>query len=79
MPKVLEGEVVSTKMQKTVVVKVVRTFSHPKYKKVVSKSKRYKAHNEGFNLREGDLVLIQESRPISKDKHFRVIKKLEKK
>ncbi len=78
MPKVLEGEVVSTKMQKTVVVKVVRTFSHPRYKKVVSKSKKYKAHNEEFDLREGDRVLIQESRPISKDKHFRVIKKLER-
>ncbi|GIW63998.1 MAG: hypothetical protein KatS3mg091_800 [Patescibacteria group bacterium] len=77
MAKVLTGQVVSTKMTKTVVVKVVQKFSHPKYKKVIFKSKRYKADTNGLELNEGDNVLIQETRPISKDKHFKVIRKVE--
>jgi len=76
MRKKFEGVVVSTKMQKTVVVEVERRFSHPRYRKVITRHKKFKAHNENFDLKVGDKVLIEESRPISKDKHFVVIKKL---
>lgn len=76
MRKKLIGQVVSTKMQKTVVVRVERKFIHPLYKKVVKRHKKYKAHNDRFDLKEGDIVKIEESRPISKDKHFRVIEKV---
>ncbi len=76
MPKVFTGVVVSTKMQKTVVVRVERKFRHPLYKKVVKKHKKFKAHNEKFDLKEGDIVKIRETRPISKEKHFEVIEKL---
>ncbi len=68
----LTGEVVSNKMQKTVVVVVRRTRRHPLYGKVISLSKRYKAHDENNDCQVGDLVRIEESRPISKDKHWRV-------
>jgi len=78
MPKILTGTVLSTKMQKTVVVKVERKFRHPLYEKVITSHKKYKAHNEDFDLKEGDLVKIVETRPISKDKHFKVIEKLSK-
>jgi small subunit ribosomal protein S17 len=78
MPKILTGTVVSTKMQKTVVVKVERKFRHPLYEKVITRHKKYKAHNEDFDLKEGDVVKIIETRPISKDKHFKVIEKLSK-
>ncbi len=76
MKKKLVGEIVSTKMKKTVVVKVERRFSHPKYKKVIKRHKKYKAHNEQFNLNLGDKVLIEETKPISKEKRFVVVKKL---
>jgi len=78
MAKVFKGRVVSTKMQKTVVVKVERVFRHPLYKKVVRRHKKYKAHNEKIDLKIGDIVKIKETRPISKDKHFIVIGKIEK-
>ncbi len=76
MKKKLIGKVTSTKMEKTVVVKVERRFSHPIYKKVIKRHKKYKAHNENLDLKVGDLVLIEETRPISKDKNFVVVKKL---
>jgi small subunit ribosomal protein S17 len=76
MAKTLIGKVVSTKMQKTVVVKVERKFRHPLYEKVITRHKKYKAHNEDFKLKEGDMVKIIETRPISKDKHFKVAEKL---
>jgi len=76
MAKALIGKVVSTKMQKTVVVKVERKFRHPLYEKVITRHKKYKAHNEEFKLKEGDMVKIIEMRPISKDKHFKVAEKL---
>jgi len=63
-------------MQKTVVVKVERKFRHPLYEKVITRHKKYKAHNEEFKLKEGDMVKIIETRPISKDKHFKVAEKL---
>lgn len=74
--KRLQGKVVSTKMLKTVVVKVDRVVLHPKYKKRYKISKKYKAHNLLKDIKEGDKVLIEESRPISKEKRWRVIKKL---
>jgi len=78
MAKTLIGKVISTKMQKTVVVKVERKFRHPLYEKVITRHKKYKAHNEDLKLKEGDVVKIVETRPISKDKHFRVLEKLSK-
>jgi len=70
--KRLIGQVVSTKMDKTVVVLVHRTRRHPLYGKVIRISKRYKAHDEENACQLGDEVRIVESRPYSKDKHFRV-------
>ena len=68
--KTLSGVVVSAKMQKTVVVAVSRFEKHPKYGKFMNITKKYKAHDE-----EGNQVLIEECRPISKDKTFKVIYK----
>ena len=76
MKKTLIGKVVSTKMTKTVVVKVERKFRHPVYHKVIIRHKKYKAHNEILDLKLGDMVKIEETKPISKDKHFIVIEKL---
>lgn len=73
MAKVLTGKVVSNKMQKTVVVDVQTVFRHPLYKKTVYQNKRFKAHNESMEIAQGDVVRIEETRPISKDKHFKVI------
>lgn len=70
--KTLTGVVVSDKMQKTVVVSVTRYEKHPKYKKYLKISKKYKAHDEA-NHKVGDKVTIIETRPISKDKHFKVV------
>ncbi|MCX6031617.1 MAG: 30S ribosomal protein S17 [Chloroflexi bacterium] len=70
--KRLTGQVVSNKMQKTVIVVVRRTRRHPLYGKVISLSKRYKAHDEHNDCMMGDLVRIVESRPISGDKHWLV-------
>jgi small subunit ribosomal protein S17 len=70
--KRLVGQVVSNKMDKTVVVVVRRTRRHPLYGKVIRISKRYKAHDEDNRCQLGDEVAIVESRPYSKDKHFRV-------
>jgi len=71
--KILKGIVVSNKMDKTIVVKVTRFVEHPKYLKRVKKSKNYKAHDETNSKNIGDIVEIQETRPISKDKTFKVI------
>lgn len=70
--KRLIGQVVSNKMDKTVVVVVRRTRQHPLYGKVIRVNKRYKAHDEENACRPGDEVRIVESRPYSKDKHWRV-------
>lgn len=76
MRKTFIGTVVSTKMNKTVVVEVERKLRHPVYNKVITKHKRYKAHNEELKLKPGDKIEIQETKPISKEKHFIVIKTL---
>ncbi|PTY01310.1 30S ribosomal protein S17 [Verrucomicrobia bacterium LW23] len=64
------GEVVSTKMQKTIVVKVVRRVPHPRYKKIVKVSERFYAHDEKGEAKTGDRVLIRETRPMSKLKRW---------
>lgn len=74
--KVLKGVVVSDKMQKTVVVEVNRFVKHPKYGKYMKQSKKYKAHDEENVYKVGDKVSIEETRPISKDKTFKVVGKI---
>lgn len=73
--KIREGIVVSDKMQKTVVVEVERVFRHPLYQKVVRFANRFKAHDENNECKVGDKVMIMETRPLSKDKRWRVVKK----
>ncbi|MCX6731573.1 MAG: 30S ribosomal protein S17 [Candidatus Parcubacteria bacterium] len=73
MAKKLKGVVVSDTMNKTAVVLVNRYVKHPKYKKFLIKSKKYKAHDEEKKYKKGDKVVIEECRPISKDKHWRII------
>ncbi|NPA90128.1 MAG: 30S ribosomal protein S17 [Chloroflexi bacterium] len=79
MPKKeLIGRVVSDKMDKTVVVLVERRERHPLYKKVVRIRKKYKAHDENNECREGDVVRIRESRPLSREKRWKVVEILER-
>ena len=66
------GHVVSDKMDKTIVVAITRRFQHKKYKKYVRDKKRYKVHDEENTCRVGDRVLIEETRPISKHKRWRL-------
>ena len=74
MPKrVLQGVVVSDKGDKTIVVRVERRVMHPIYKKFIRRSKKYHAHDEGNQFKVGDVVRIQECRPISKLKSWEVI------
>ena len=71
--KVLRGVVVSDKMKDTVVVRVDRYVKHPKYEKYQQLSKKYKAHDAGNTKKVGETVTIKSTRPISKDKHFKII------
>ena len=74
MPKrVLQGVVVSDKAEKTVIVRVERRVAHPVYKKTIRKSKKYAAHDEHNKAKIGDVVRIEESRPISKTKCWQVV------
>ena len=74
MPRrVLQGEVVSDKSDKTVVVKVERTYKHPLYKKYIKKDKKYSAHDESNKFKIGDFVQIRECAPKSKTKTFEVV------
>ncbi len=66
------GEVVSTKMAKTIVVEVTRQKSHPLYRRVISRSNKFYAHDEQNTARVGDYVLIEETRPLSKLKRWRL-------
>jgi len=78
MPKrILQGTVVSDKGDKTVVVKVERRVKHPLYAKIIRLSKKYHAHDEGNEFREGDTVRIEETRPISKQKTWRVLDRVD--
>ena len=74
--RILKGEVVSDKMQKTAVVKILRLKKHPKYKKYYKVSTRFKAHNPEDQYHTGDKVFIQETRPMSKDKRWIIIGKV---
>jgi len=76
--KELEGFVVSNKMDKTAVVEIEDRVAHPLYKKVVKRTKRYKVHDENNECMVGDKVLIAETRPLSKDKRFRLVRVVEK-
>ncbi len=76
--KVLKGVVVSDKMQKTAVVAVERKFRHPVYKKVVRLRKKYKAHNEENAAHIGDTVEMMETKPMSREKRWRITKIIKK-
>jgi small subunit ribosomal protein S17 len=76
--RTLTGRVVSDKMDKTVTVLVERKVKHPMYGKVVSRSKKYHAHDENNEFKSGDLVEIEESAPIARTKAWRVTRLLEK-
>ena len=74
--KTREGVVVSDAMQKTRVVRIERVYRHPQYQRVIRMSKKLKAHDESNASRVGDRVLIEETRPISKEKRWRIRKVL---
>ena len=76
--RVLEGIVSSDAMDKSITVRVERKFKHPKYKKYVKERLRYKAHDEQNDCKVGDKVLLEETRPLSKDKRWRVKEILER-
>ena len=74
MPKrIMQGVVVSDKMEKTIVVNVERKFPHSLYKKFIKRSKRYHVHDKDNQFKMGDIVKIQECRPLSKSKRWEVI------
>lgn len=75
---VLQGVVVSDKMEKTIVVEFMMRKLHPLYKKYVTKSKKVKAHDEKNDARIGDIVRVEECRPLSRDKHWRLIEIVER-
>jgi len=72
------GTVLSAKMLKTIVVRVMQTGKHPKYGRIIKKYTKFKVHDEKNTAKAGDTVLIRESRPLSKDKRFRLVKILKK-
>ena len=72
------GKVVSDKMDKTIVVAIEDNVKHPKYGKVIKRTIRLKAHDENNECREGDTVKIMETRPLSKDKRWRLVEIIEK-
>jgi small subunit ribosomal protein S17 len=76
--KVFTGEVVSDKMDKTVVVKVVRMLKHPFFGKVIRRHKKYKVHDEQNTAKIGDTVEIKECRPLSKEKYMTLVRVLPK-
>ena len=74
MPKrIMQGVVVSDKMDKTIIVRVERKFPHPLYQKYIKRSKRYHVHDQGGKYKIGDIVSIKETRPLSKLKRWEVI------
>jgi small subunit ribosomal protein S17 len=75
--KTLVGEVVSDKMDKTVVVKVTRTYIHPRVQKVVRTDKKYKVHDSNESAKAGDMVEIYEGRPVSKTKYMYLLRVLD--
>ena len=73
-----QGEVISNKMAKTIVVRVERRFRHPEYKKVVTSFTKFYAHDEKGEAKVGDIVSIEETRPLSKLKRWRLVKVVER-
>ena len=74
MPRrIMQGVVVSDKMDKTIVVKIERKIKHPLYKKYIRRTKKYAAHDEANVAKIGDIVRIRECRPLSKRKHWEVL------
>jgi len=76
--KVRVGKVVSDKMDKTVVIAIERLVQHPLYKKSIKKTERFKAHDENNDSHTGDVVSIMETRPLSKDKRWRLLEIIKK-
>jgi small subunit ribosomal protein S17 len=76
--KVREGIVVSTKMDKTVVVSVVDRVQHPRYRKTLQRTTKLYAHDEANEVRDGDRVRVAETRPLSKNKRWRIVEVLER-
>ena len=76
--RAIRGSVISARMDKSITVLVVRQFKHPLYKKYIRRSTRLHAHDESNDCKEGDTVLIEECRPLSKTKSWRVIRILER-
>jgi len=72
------GEVLSNKMAKTIIVRVERRFPHPQFKKVVTSYKKFYAHDEKSEAKPGDRVRIEETRPLSKTKHWRLVEVVER-
>jgi small subunit ribosomal protein S17 len=72
------GKVVSNKMDKTIVVAIEDSVKHPKYGKVIKRTVKFKAHDENNVCNEGDTVMIMETRPLSKDKRWRLVEIIEK-
>ncbi|MDH4121254.1 MAG: 30S ribosomal protein S17 [Deltaproteobacteria bacterium] len=77
--KVRQGTVVSNKMDKSIVVRVLRTYKHPIYQKVMKRTKNYMAHDEQNACKEGDVVRIMECRPLSRSKRWRVVEVISRK
>tara|TARA_A100001011_G_scaffold364562_1_gene415445 strand:+ start:4830 stop:5060 length:231 start_codon:yes stop_codon:yes gene_type:complete len=73
--RILKGKITSAKNNKTIVVEVIRKYRHPFYGKVITRSKKYHAHDEKNNFKEGDNVSIIESKPFSKKKKWQVVEK----
>jgi small subunit ribosomal protein S17 len=76
MPRVIKGTIVSDKMQKTAVVEVLRLKKHPKYKKYYKVTQKFKADNPENQYHTGDIVMMQETKPLSKDKRWKIISKV---
>lgn len=76
--KEFTGTVISDKMQKTIIVRVTRMSKHPKYGRIIKKYNKFKVHDEKNTAKIGDIVRIEETRPLSKDKRFRLIEILKK-
>ena len=71
--KILKGKVINNKNNKTIVVLVERKYQHPLLRKIVKSKKKYHAHDEKNNFKNGDFVTIEETKPYSKNKHFKVL------
>jgi small subunit ribosomal protein S17 len=76
--KTIVGFVTSDKMEKTIVVKVTRRIQHLRYKKIINRTSKFKVHDEENSCNIGDKVLVMETRPLSKDKRWRLVKIIEK-